>query len=413
MEFINVMLGAVIAVLLLLIFRLYLAYKLIATLKDSSAVLTNNNKELELENIKLTTELSLVKEQSERSRVESDRMRVEMQRDFKLIATDLLEQKGEQLTSINTKNITELLNPLNDRITEFKKRVEDTYDRESKQRFSLEEKIKDLVKLNEQMSMDAQNLTRALKGDSKVQGDWGEVILERILEQSGLTRNQEYYIQETLRSSSGELLKDEMGRVLRPDVVVRYPDNKVLIVDSKVSLAAYVRYLESVNDEERSINAKQHMGSVKSHIDQLSAKRYEMLDGSLEFKMLFMPNEGAYTLALQGDSSLWEYAYSKQILLISPTNLIAALKLIVSLWKQENQNRNVQAIAEAGANLYDKFAGFVESMQRIGGGIDRTKEEYDKAFAQLASGRGNIISRVEKMKELGLKTKKQLPSVNE
>ncbi|MGL4994020.1 MAG: DNA recombination protein RmuC [Bacteroidales bacterium] len=413
MEFINVIFGVVVVLLLFLIFRLNVANRTISGLISKEANLNEINQKLEIENSKLTTELRLVKEQSQRSREESDRLRENMQRDFKLIASDLLTQKGEQLTNINTKNITELLNPLNERISEFKKRVEDTYDKESKQRFSLEEKIKDLVKLNEQMSLDAQNLTRALKGDSKVQGDWGEVILERILEQSGLTRNQEYFIQETLRSSSGELLRDDSGKALRPDVVVRYPDNKVLVVDSKVSLTSYVRYLESTTEEDRVTYSKQLVLSVKSHIDQLSAKRYEMLDGSLEFKMLFMPNEGAYTLALQGDSSLWEYAYSKQILLISPTNLIAALKLIVSLWKQENQNRNVLAIAEAGANLYDKFAGFVESMQRIGSGIDKAKEEYDKAFAQLSHGRGNIISRVEKMKELGLKTKKQLPSIDE
>lgn len=337
-------------------------------------------------------------------------MRAELNKDFQVLANQILEEKTQRFTNSNRENMEAILKPLNERLVEFKNKVEETYDKESKQRFSLEERIRELVALNNQISEDANNLTKALKGSNKIQGNWGEMILESILEKSGLKRGAEYYTQETLRDEYGNVLKNNEGNRMQPDVVVEYPGGRKIIIDSKVSLSAYVKYVETDSDDERVKAEKEHLVSVRQHIDELSKKAYQDYIESLDFVMMFIPNEPAYILAMQLDSTLWDYAYRKRILLINPTNLIASLKVVADLWKREYQSRNALEIAKRGAALYDKFAGFVETLQDVGKNIERTQKSYDKAFSQLKDGNGNLIRQAEMLKELGVKAQKELPS---
>lgn len=337
-------------------------------------------------------------------------MRSQLNKDFQLLANQILEEKTLRFTTTNRENMEAILKPLNEKLVEFKTKVEETYDKESKQRFSLEERIRELVALNNQISEDANNLTKALKGNNKIQGNWGEMILESILEKSGLKRGIEYHIQETLRDEYGNTLKGEGGNRMQPDIVVEYPGGRKIIIDSKVSLAGYVRCVESETDEIRSISEKEHLVSIRQHIDELSKKAYQDYVESLDFVMMFVPNEPAYILAMQLDSTLWDYAYRKRILLISPTNLIASLKVVADLWKREYQSRNAIEIAKRGAALYDKFAGFVDTLQEVGKNIDRSQRAYDKAFSQLKDGNGNLIRQAEMLKELGIKAQKELPN---
>ena len=252
-------------------------------------------------------------------------------------------------------------------------------------------------------------MTQALKGSTKTQGDWGEMILETILENSGLEKGREFFVQEFLRDNAGKTIKDHEGRKLQPDVLIKYPDGRNVIVDSKVSLVAYERHVSSDDEEDREKELKNHVQSLKNHIDGLSSKNYDSYTDSLDFVMLFVPIEPAYLLAMKYDNTLWNYAYNKKILLISPTNLIAALKLVSDLWKREHQNQNAFEIAERGGRLYDKFVSFAESLVDVGGNIDKAKKSYETAFNQLKEGKGNIIGQVEKLKELGVKAQKTMP----
>jgi len=337
-------------------------------------------------------------------------MRSQLNKDFQVLANQILEEKTLRFTTTNRENMEAILKPLNEKLVEFKTKVEETYDKESKQRFSLEERIRELVALNNQISEDANNLTKALKGNNKIQGNWGEMILESILEKSGLKKGEEYYIQETLRDDFGNTLFSSAGNRMQPDVIVKYPGGRKIIIDSKVSLASYVRYVECNEDETKMTCEKEHLLSIRQHIDELSKKAYQDYIESLDFVMMFVPNEPAYILAMQLDSSLWDYAYRKRILLISPTNLIASLKVVADLWKREYQSRNAIEIAKRGAALYDKFAGFVDTLQEVGKNIDRSQRAYDKAFSQLKDGNGNLIRQAEMLKELGIKAQKELPS---
>ena len=320
---------------------------------------------------------------------------------FEKLAQQIFEEKSGKFTEANKQNIEALLKPLSENIDTFKKKVEETYDKESKQRFSLEEKVKDLIENTQKISQEANNLASALKGQVKKQGDWGETILERILELSGLEKNREYFLQENL--------KDEHGQNQRPDVIVRLPDERNIIIDSKVSLNAYLRYSESDSKEQQDIFIANHLQAINQHIDQLSAKKYEELTASLDFVIMFIPVEPAYILAVQSDPDLWAYAYSRRILMISPTNLIAVLKIVADLWKREMQSKNAVEIAREGANLYDKFVGFVATIEDIGKHLAKSQDAYHQAVSQLKDGRGNLISRVQKLRKLGLKSTKQLP----
>ncbi|GAB6010539.1 DNA recombination protein RmuC [Viscerimonas tarda] len=337
-------------------------------------------------------------------------MREQMNKDFQILANQILEEKTSRFTDTNKANMETILKPLNEKLSEFKTKVEETYDKESKQRFSLEERIRELVALNNQISEDANNLTKALKGNSKIQGNWGEMLLESILEKSGLKKGEEYYAQDFLRGENGERLQSEQNKYMQPDVVVVYPGGRKIIIDSKVSLNAYVKYVEADTEEERILAEKEHIVSVKKHIDELSQKAYQDYIESLDFVMMFVPNEPAYILGMQLDSGLWDYAYRKRVLLINPTNLIASLKVVADLWKRESQSRNAQEIARRGALLYDKFANFVDVLQDIGKNVDRTQKSYDKAISQLKEGSGNLIRQAEMLKDLGIKPQKELPS---
>ena len=331
--------------------------------------------------------------------------------EFENIANKILDTKTQKFTDLNKENLKGILEPLGKNITDFKTKVEEVYDKESKERFSLGEKVKELAQLNKVISEEAHNLTRALKGEAKTQGRWGEMILESILEKSGLVKDREYFMEHELLDADGEPLKsDSEGKKMRPDAVIKYPDNRSVIIDSKVSLNAFTRYIAATDAEEQKQELAAHVSAVKSHIVSLSAKGYDDYDKALDFVLMFVPSEPAYIAALQGDPDLWNFAYDKRILLLSPTNLITSLKLIVDLWKREYQNQNAQAIAERGAKLYDKFVGFVANLEDVGEHLDKAQGKYAEAYKQLSTGNDNLVSQATKLKGLGLKNKKELPA---
>ncbi len=351
-----------------------------------------------------------LKDKLETQKKEVEEIGQKFSKEFQLLADEILEQKSKKFAQQNQENLKTILEPLGKNIEEFKRKVEDTYDKESKERFSLAEKVKELSELNQKISQEAHNLTQALKGSVKQQGNWGEMLLESILQNSGLRKGFEYQVQEFIRDNAGETVKDEEGRKLQPDVIINLPDERQIIIDSKVSLIAYDRYVASDDKQQQALAIAEHVKSIKVHIDGLSAKNYQTFVKALDFVMLFIPIEPAYMIAMQHDITLWEYAYRKRILLISPTNLIAALKLVSDLWHREQQNKNALKIAERGAQLYEKFVSFVESLEDIGKKIDGAQKSYSQAMNQLSTGRGNLIRQVEMLGELGVKAQRAIPA---
>ncbi|HWB92091.1 MAG TPA: DNA recombination protein RmuC [Puia sp.] len=342
---------------------------------------------------------------------EIERLQQKSATEFENIANRILEAKSTRFTELNKTNLEAILDPLGKSISEFKEQVEKVYHAESKERFSLGEKVKDLAELNQQLSQEAKNLTRALKGEAKTQGRWGEVILETILEKSGLRKGEEYFMEHQLYAADGQPLRSELkGSKMRPDAVVKYPDDRHVIIDSKVSINAFVRATETEDQAEQQVQLLTHVQAVRSHVLDLQNKAYDDYDKTLDFVMLFIPSEAAYVAAIQMDPELWYYAFDRRILLINPTNLIVTLKLIVDLWKREYQNRNAQAIAERGGKLYDKFVGFVNNLQGVGKALDAAKGTYDEAFKQLSTGRDNLVVQATKLKNLGVKTGGSLQS---
>ncbi len=341
---------------------------------------------------------------------EIEKMAVKFNTEFENIASKILDEKSQKFTLKNKENLDAILKPLGENIEKFKAQVNDVYHKESQERFSLGKAVEKLVELNKKVSEEANNLTNALKGSSKTQGDWGQMILENILEQSGLVKGREFFPQEFLKDEDGNLLTNEHGKKMQPDVIIKYPDGREVIVDSKVSLTAYVKFAESEDFDVQKQALKAHINSLKKHIDDLSGKSYQDFAVTPDFVMMFVPIEPAYIFALQKEPELWRYAYDKKVLLISPTNLIAALKLIESLWKRDRQTQNAMLIADRGAALYDKFVGFVESLSNVGQQIEKAQKSYASAIGQLKDGRGNLIGKAEKLRKLGLKTKKSLPS---
>ena len=357
----------------------------------------------------------MLSENMEVQKQEVQRIRQEMNNEFKVLANEILQEKSKSFSEMNHERLAEILNPLKERLEGFKKTVEETYNNEARERFSLKEQIKELVERSESIGAEAKQLTHALRGDSKIQGDWGEMILESILEKSGLEKDREYFRQETLRDEEGHTIQGSDGRKMRPDVIIRYPggENHQMVIDSKVSLTAYVNYVNAEDADEARLALKQHLVSVRKHIDELAGKSYQDYVGKGDHVMMFIPNEAAYLAAMQADHALWQYAYEKKVLLLSPTNLIAALKLVADLWQRDKQTRNAIDIAEEGGKLYDKFAGFVEDMEKIGKSLNTTAMAYTDAMKKLKTGNGNLIGRVEKLKVMGVKAKKNLPAVNE
>ena len=365
-------------------------------------------------NKQLATELAsneALKEKLETQKKEIEDLGKKFNIEFQNIANKILEEKTEKFTNVNKISLEVILKPLAENIDKFKKQVEDSYNNESKERFSLGEQVKEMAKLNKIISDEARNLTTALKGESKTQGNWGEMILESILEKSGLRKNETYFTEHQLLDDDGNPLRsDSENKKMRPDVVIKYPDNRSVIIDSKVSLNAFTRYLSSSDKDEQERELQQHVTAIKNHIVTLSTKGYDDYDKALDFVMMFIPSEPAYITAMQGDSNLWNYAYDKRILLMNPTNLITSLKLIVDLWKREYQNENAIEIANRGAKLYDKFVGFVKNLEDVGTHISKAQGKYDDAYKQLSTGNDNLVLQATKLKSLGIKNKKDLPN---
>ena len=335
--------------------------------------------------------------------------REELRQQFRAMASDILDEKSVKLAETNQLGLGNILQPLQEKIASFEKKVEETYSREARERFSLEKELRNLQTLNSRLSEEALNLTRALKGDNKAQGNWGEFILSSILDASGLTEGREYETQRTLMASQPHATDD--GRMIRsqPDVLIYLPDNRQVIVDSKVSLTAYERYCSADTDDERQVSLQQHVLSLKTHIKQLSEKRYQNLPqlNSLDFVLLFVPIEPAFSLALQKDPGLFNSAFEHQIVLVGPSTLLATLRTIQNIWRYENQSRNAQDIANKAGAMYDKFVNFAEDMDELGKKIDTTRRSYDAAMNKLQLGRGNLISRAETLRELGARASKQ------
>ncbi len=323
--------------------------------------------------------------------------------EFKNIANELLEDKSKRFTEQNKENIAAILNPLNEKIKDFEKKVDDVYNSDTKQRATLAEQLKSLQELNIQMSKEANNLTNALKGQNKTQGNWGELILESVLEKSGLTKGREYLVQESMQT--------EDGRRLQPDVIINLPESRCLIIDSKVSLNAYERYCTCEDEVQRVIELKEHINSLKNHIKNLSSKNYQNLYQikTLDFVLMFLPVEPAFSLAVQNELGLFNDAFEKNIVIVSPSTLLATLRTIASIWRQENQNKNALEIARQSGALYDKFEGLVKDLIDIGNKLKQTRNSYEDAMKKLHTGRGNLINSVEKIKKLGAKTTKNLP----
>ncbi|MEX0942221.1 MAG: DNA recombination protein RmuC [Pseudomonadales bacterium] len=323
--------------------------------------------------------------------------------EFKNLANEIFDAKQRTFREQSQTQLDGLLKPLNERIKDFEKRVEDTYNQESKERFSLIREVKSLQDLNARISKDAVNLTNALKGENKTQGTWGEVILERVLEKSGLTRGREYETQVSMTNDD--------GRKSQPDVVVHLPEEKDVIIDSKVSLVAYERYCACDEEAARADALKAHIQSVRQHIKQLSDKDYQKLESvrTLDFVLLFVPVEAAFGIAIQHDSELFSDAFDRNIMVVSPSTLLATLRMIHNIWRFEQQNKNAQEIARRAGALYDKFVNFVGDLEDIGAKLSSVQDAYDKAHNKLASGKGNLVSRAEGMRELGAKSSKSLP----
>ena len=341
---------------------------------------------------------------------EAEALHRRMNAEFEALSNRIFQSKADDFKRLNAEHIGNLLRPLGENLKDFREKVEQVYNTEAKERFSLSERIKDLVELNNRLSEEANNLTRALKGDSKMQGNWGEVILERLLQASGLIEGEHYVRQEFLRDERGEVLtNDESGQRMQPDIIVRYPDDREMIIDSKVSLSAYAAYTAAEDKEEQARCLKAHLQSVRTHIDELSRTDYSHSDVKApDFVMMFIPTEGAYLLAVQSDANLWEYAYNKKVVLMSPTNLISALRLSLDLWKRENQVKNVQAIIKRGTSLYEKIAGFTDTFLSIGDRLGSLQKDYDKALNQLSDGAGSVVRQAEQLRGMSLTPKKRI-----
>lgn len=362
---------------------------------------------LESENSTLNERIEAQKEQFKAA---LDQMRHE----FRNMANEALQRNTEQFNRHSQERLEAVLQPFDKDLRLFREKVESYYGEESRQRFSLQENIKSLVEANRRISDEAVNLTRAIAGtnNNKFQGDWGEIILEQILENSGLIEGEQWEHQVTLRDEKGSAaLNEETMRTMKPDVIVHFPGKRDIIIDSKVSLKAYMEYLAAEDETVRAVHLKEHVASVRRHIDELAAKHYNKYNkNSLDYVMLFIPNEPSYFVAMEADNALWNYAYKKGIVLISPSNLISTLFVVNSLWTRERQQRDVQRIVDTANAIYDKFVNFVDNFGKIETALEKAQEAYGEAFKQLKTGKGNISKRLGELKEMGLlTTTKQLP----
>ncbi|MET0378615.1 MAG: DNA recombination protein RmuC [Spongiibacteraceae bacterium] len=327
----------------------------------------------------------------------------QLTREFELLAGKIFEEKQERFSKQSKENLEGTLNPLREQLTEFRKRVDDVYDRETRDRMSLRTELGHLKELNLRMNDEALKLTRALKGETKTQGNWGEVILERVLEESGLRKGHEYETQLAMR--------DDSGKRRYPDVVVRLPDNKDIVIDAKVSLVNYERYCNAIEEVDRQLALREHIASMRAHISGLSAKDYENLEGvrSLDFVLIFVPIEAAFLTAFDADPALFRDAYEKNILVVSPTTLLVTLRTVQTIWRYERQNANAERIAKEAGSIHDQFALVLDALESMGKHLDKSREQYELTFNRFARGKGNLVKRVGDLAKLGAKTKKSLP----
>lgn len=383
----------------------------VAQLRDELTQLDSEKHNLQAEVQRLREEQASTKTSLELERKQFDEKlallnesKAQLGESFKNLANEIFEDKSKKFTDNSKQTLNHILGPLQEKISKFEKRVEETYDKESKERFSLAKEIKALQDLNNRISEEAVNLTNALKGDNKAQGSWGEFVLESILEKSGLVKGREYEVQVSLKS--------EDGSKYQPDVVVHLPESKDIIIDSKVSLKAWDAYCSVESAEEKADALKQHTQSIRTHVNSLSSKDYQQLGGvnSLDYVFLFMPIEAAYTAAAQEDRELVQYAFDRNIIIVVPTTLLTTLRTVQNLWRLAQQNQNATEIAKQAGALYDKFVNFVDDLDEIGQRIDASRKSFDKAQNKLVSGRGNLIRRVENLRELGAKTSKKQKS---
>jgi DNA recombination protein RmuC len=342
-------------------------------------------------------------ERNKEQKQEVEQLQEKFTKEFENLANKILEEKTNKFTEQNKENLKNILSPLQDKIQLFEKKVEDTHKESIDYHAALRQQILGLREMNAQMSKETLNLTKALKGDSKMQGNWGELILERVLEKSGLEKGREYEVQQSFTT-------DEGNRVF-PDVVINLPDGKKMIVDSKVTLTAYERYINEEDDDAKAQHLKEHVMALKRHVDQLSAKNYHDLYQmeSPDFVLLFIPIESAFALALNEDTSLYNKAFEKNIVIVTPSTLLATLRTIDSMWANQKQQENAMEIARQAGGLYDKFQGFVDDLIKVGNKIKDSKTEYDNAMNKLVEGSGNLVNRVENLKKMGAKAKKSLP----
>lgn len=329
----------------------------------------------------------------------------DLKKEFKNIANEILDDNSKKFSEQNKESINNLLNPVKIQLSEFKKKVEDVYDKEARDRSALQYELKTLKELNQKISTDAINLTNALKGESKTQGSWGEMVLEKVLESSGLRLGEEYFKEVHL--------KHEEGRGYRPDVIVKLPENRDIIIDAKTSLKAYEGYVSAVEETEKQTYLNAHNLSINNHINELSEKKYEDLQGvnSLDFVFMFIPIESALMLAMEKDRDLFDKAFKKKIVLVSPTTLLVALKAVENSWRYEKQAKSINEVYDRATKLYEKIEGFTSSLENIGKHIDRAKDEYNKAYNQFSSGAGNVIRQTEMLKDVAnIKPKKEIKS---
>ena len=373
--------------------------------KDEIVQERSKSELLQIERTRLQTENNNLIEKLKEQKTQLEDLQERFSKEFENLANRILDDKSKKFTEQNEAQLKNILDPLKDRIRDFEKRVNETHNESAIERSALKEQLRIMSDMNKRMSEEALNLTKALKGDSKKQGNWGELILEKVLEKSGLTKGREYDVQQSFT------LED--GSRLQPDVIIHLPDNKNLVVDSKVSLVAYERYISSDDDDKdaQEVFLKEHIASIRTHIKGLSGKSYHNLYGigSPDFVLLFIPIEPAFILSISSDNELYNDAFDKNVVLVSPTTLLATLRTIANVWKQEYQSQNAMDIAKQGADMYDKFVAFVEDMIKVGKLMDDSKKTYSEAMNKLHEGKGNLVRRAENMKKLGVKAGKQLP----
>ncbi|MBU3667745.1 MAG: DNA recombination protein RmuC [Rhodocyclaceae bacterium] len=352
----------------------------------------------------LNTQLTQERSQNGEKMALLQSARDELTSQFKNLANEILEEKSKRFSEQNQQSLGQLLEPLKSRLQEFQGKVEQVYVQEGKDRSALAEQVRQLMELNRTVSQEANNLTRALKGSNKTQGNWGELILERVLETAGLRKGEEFDVQES--HTTGD------GKRLQPDVVLHLPEDRHLVIDAKATLVAYEDYANAEDDKHREAALKRHLDAVRAHIKGLSDKNYQDLYGlkSLDFVLMFIPIEPAFMLAVTHDRELFMDAWNKNVLLVSPSTLLFVVRTVASLWRQEAQNRNAQEIAKRGAELYDKLSGFVEDMESLGNRLKQAQDNYDTAFGKLYKGKGNAIRQAEMLKKLGVKPNKSLPN---